>query len=117
MVSTVVFHYPSCKLFFNNAYPSLKSNLPPIALGMHGSGHLAESCYVASSHQTGELSFGRLDVLLGGLQAILKARFHDTLELAVNFLSAPSDALAILSHFQTGDRDTSGVCCLTCNED
>lgn len=76
---------------------------------MHGSGDLLETGNVASSDQRWELALGGGDVLLCGLETVLEAVLHDVLELLVDLLAGPLDALRILGHFETGDGDTTGV--------
>lgn len=84
-------------------------HLPPVTLVAHGSSSLAEASNVGASDQAGELALRSGHELLGGLEAVGEAVLHDVLELAVNLLSSPGDALAVLRHLKTRDRDTTSV--------
>jgi hypothetical protein len=84
-------------------------NLPPVTLGEHGLGDLDETSDVGSSNQGWELALGSLDVLLAGLQAVVESSLHDALELGIDLLCGPAQALAVLGHLETGNGDTTGV--------
>jgi len=90
-----------------------KHNLPPVTLGEHGLGNLDESSNVGSSNQRWEFTLLGLDVLLAGVQAVLEGSLHDALELLVDLLGGPAQALAVLGHLETRNGDTTGVGGLT----
>lgn len=76
---------------------TLKSGLgsPPVSLVAHGIGDLDEACDVTARHQARQFTLLRLDVLLGGLQAILERLLHNRLELAVDLFGGPRCALQV----------------------
>lgn len=84
-------------------------HLPPVTLVAHGSSSLAETSNVGTSDQAGELALLSGDVLLGSLKAVVEAVLHDVLELLVDLLGSPGDALAVLRHLETGDGNTTGI--------
>jgi len=84
-------------------------HLPPVTLVVHGLGNLLEPSDVGASNQRRELSLGGGDVLLGSLESVLEAVLHDLLELLVDLLAGPLQALRVLCHLETRDCDTTGV--------
>jgi len=84
-------------------------HLPPVTLVAHGSSSLAEASNVGTSDQAGELALLGGHVLLGSLKAVGEAVLHDVLELLVDLLGGPGNALAVLRHLETGNSDTTGV--------
>lgn len=82
---------------------------PPVALVLHGSGDLAEASNVGASDEGGELALRGGNILLGGVETVLESILHDALELLVNLLGSPVEALRVLSHLETGDGDTTSV--------
>jgi hypothetical protein len=102
--------FPCALLFFSQC---IAMHLPPVTLVAHGSSSLAEASNVGTGDQARELALLGGDVLLRGLKAVVEAVLHDVLELLVNLLGGPGDALAVLRHLQTGDSHTTGVGGLT----
>ena len=86
-----------------------RSPSPPVTLGLHGVGDLDEASDVGAGHERGQLALGVLDVLLGGLEAVVEAVLHDGLQLLVDLLGGPADALRVLRHLETRNGDASGV--------
>lgn len=76
---------------------------------MHSLSNLDEASNVATGNKTGELALLGLDVLLGSVETALKGVLHDLLEAVVDLLAGPGDALAVLSHLETRDGDTTSV--------
>ena len=76
---------------------------------VHGLGNLEEPSNVAASDQAGQLAFASLDVLLGGLEAELEGVLHNVLQLLIDLLLGPGQALAVLGHLKTRDSDTTAV--------
>jgi len=86
-----------------------EEHLPPITMVVHGSSDLLEASNVGTSNEGGEFAFRGGDVLLGSLEAVLEGSLHDILELLVNLLAGPLEALRVLRHLKTGDSDTTGI--------
>jgi hypothetical protein len=84
-------------------------HLPPVALVAHGSSSLAEASNVGTGDQAGELALLGGHILLGSLEAVVEAVLHDVLELLVDLLGSPGDALAVLRHLEARNGDTTGV--------
>ena len=60
---------------------------------MHGPDHLNKASDVAASHETGQLAVDGGDVCLGGLETLGEDVLHDVLELLVDPLGSPGEAL------------------------
>lgn len=88
-------------------------HLPPVTLVVHGLSDLLEASNVAAGNQRRELALGGSNVLLGSLEAVLEAVLHDLLELLVDLLGGPLQALRVLGHLKTGNGDTTSVGGLT----
>lgn len=76
---------------------------------MHGIGDLDEACDVRAADERWELALGAGHVLLGRAQSVMEDILHDVLELGVDLLAGPGDALRVLRHLETGHGDTTGV--------
>lgn len=85
--------------------------LPPITLGLHGIGDLDEAGDVGTREERGEDTVGELFArpLGAGAQADAEALCHDVLELGVDLLSGPGEALAVLCHLEARNGDTTAV--------
>lgn len=84
---------------------------PPVSLVVHGAYDLHEPSDVAASDQAGVFSILGLDVFLCGVQAVLESVLHDLLELLVDFLACPAQAL---HDTLVGIASRLGeICCLT----
>lgn len=76
---------------------------------MHGVGDLEETGDVGAGNEGWVLALSAGDVLLCGLEAVLEDILHDVLELVVDLLGGPADALGVLGHLETGNSDTTSV--------
>lgn len=82
---------------------------PPVTLVVHGLSDLDEASNVATGNQAGQLALLGRDILLGRLETSQESVLHDILELVVDLLLSPSEALAVLRHLQTRHGDTTAV--------
>lgn len=71
-------------------------DLPPVALVVHGLGDLEEAGDVAARHERGELALTNVEVLAGGVQAVLEGAPHDVLEAPVDLFTGPVEALTTM---------------------
>ena len=74
------------------------------ALGVHGVGHLQEARDVRAG-----LEVAFLAVFLGGVCHVVVDVDHDALELGVDLLGGPAQALGVLAHLQGGGGHAAGV--------
>lgn len=82
---------------------------PPVTLVVHSLGDLDEAGNVGTGDQAGQLTLLGLDVLLGGGETDVEGVLHDALQLGIDLLGSPGQALAVLGHLKTGDSDTTAV--------
>lgn len=76
---------------------------------MHRLRNLDKASNVASSDQARQLALLGRNVLVCSLKSNLKGILHDVLELLIDLLRSPRQALAVLCHLQTRHGDTTGV--------
>ena len=86
-----------------------------------GSDHTLCEHGVGDLHEAGDVRADdvvlRVAVLLGRRIDILEDVLHDALELCIDFLEAPGEALAVLAHLERRGRNAAGVCSLArCEE-
>lgn len=88
-----------------------RGDSPPVALGLHGVGDLDKASDVGTRKERGEDTVGELFArpLGASAQADAEALSHNVLELSVDLLCGPGEALAILRHLETGNSDTTAV--------
>ena len=73
-------------------------------LSHHGIGNLLEAHNVSTSNQVIAQA-----IALGNLNRRMIDILHDALQLLVNFLEAPGEALAVLAHLERGGCHAAGV--------
>ena len=76
---------------------------------MHCLRNLDKASNVASRDQARQLALLGRNVLVCGLKSNLERILHDVLELLVDLLRCPRQALAVLCHLQTRHGDTTSV--------
>ena len=89
---------------FNEQIVVLLSLIHIYALSEHGVGDLQEARDVRACFKIALAA-----VLPGGAFDVVVDADHDVLELGVDFLERPGQALGILRHLQRGGRDAAGV--------
>ena len=79
------------------------------ALVNHGVGHLDEAGDVGTGDVVGEVRRAIAGELASVVVGVAVDVDHDGVELGVNLFGGPVEALAVLSHLETGGSNTAGV--------